>query len=273
MNSYFEYNNGTKELPANSFRISPSQVSKFFDSTSAWYRNAVFGEQEEIKNRTPIELGNCVHAAAHMYFDTGTVDHVAILNYINSITDPEVDKSIISAQYPIMLETLLANFDPQQATYAEMFIDKDLLPNIYVGGSIDLFDKARGILYDYKTTGSLDSARIPTSFPRAYYFQQLTYAYLLKEKGFNVNYVKLLYITRANVNRISPKTGKPMKDYPSEFHIVTEEVTQEKLDFIESCLMLIAESVQAFKNNLELQHIIAQDYRLKLPTKPILFKD
>jgi len=271
MKDYFTYNPGS--FPAGSFRISPSQLSRFFDTTSQWFREQVLDEAPAFTGSTASELGNCVHAAANMFFDTGTVDHVAILNYVNSISDPEVDKSIISAQYPVMLETLLANFDPQQATDAELFISTELLPNIFVGGSIDLFDKARGIVYDYKTTGSLDTARIPTSFPRSYYFQQLTYAYILKKNGYDVNYVKLLYITRANVNRVSPKTGKPMKDYPSEFHVVTEEITQEKLDFIESCLMLIAESVQAFKANPELQHIIAQDYRLKLPPKPLLFKD
>ena len=271
MKDYFSYNPGT--FPDGSFRISPSQLSRFFDATSQWFREQVLGEAPAFTGSTASYLGNCVHAAAHMYFDTGSVDHVAIINYINSITDPEVDKSVISAQYPVMLETLLANFDPRQATDAEMFISTELLPGIYVGGSMDLVDFKRQILYDYKTTGSLDTVRIPTSFPRSYYFQQLAYAYILKKNGYDINYAKLLYITRANVNRVSPKTGKPLKDYNSEFHPITEEITQEKLDFIESCLMLIAESVRAFKTTPELQHIIAQDYRLKLPSKPILFKD
>ena len=272
MINYFYYNNGKLELPANSFRISPSQISKFFDNTSVWYRHMLLNEQEEISNRTPIELGNCIHAGAHMYFETEKIDHLAIKNYIDSRDSSLVDKNIILEQYPIMIDTLLANFNPCTATDAEKFISYEILPNIYTAGTVDLLDTKRKILYDYKTTGSLDKVRLPNSFPRPYYFQQLSYVYILKKNGIDIDYMKLLYITRANINRISPKTGKPMKDYPSKFHVVTEEVTQEKLDFIESVLKLIAESVKTFKEKPELRHIIAQDYRLKQP-KYKIFKD
>jgi len=270
MKDYFNYNEGN--LPKNSFKISPSQLSKFFDSTSQWYREQVLGETPEFTGSTATYLGNCVHASANMYFDTKAVDHPAIINYVNSINNSDVDKQIILEQYPIMLDTLLANFNPCTATDAEKFISYEILPNIYIGGTADLIDTKRKILYDYKTTGSLDKIRLPNSFPRPYYFQQLSYAYILKKNGIDIDYMKLLYITRANINRISPKTGKPMKDYPSKFHIVTEKITQEKLDFIESVLKLIAESVKTFKEKPELQHIIAQDYRLKRP-KYKIFKD
>ena len=70
---------------------------------------------------------------------------------------------------------------------------------------------------------------------------------------------------------MSEKTGKPLKDYPSEVSVVTEEVTQDNLDLIGSCLQLVAESVQTWHDKPELRHLLAQDLRLKPKPKPITF--
>lgn len=130
-----------------------------------------------------------------------------------------------------------------------------------------------GIITDYKTIGSLDSARIPSSFPRAYYFQQLSYAYLAEANSMPVDTLELVYVSRENINRISLTTGKPMKDYPSEVHILRHVITNDDRDFIRSILTLVAESVQAWQEYPHLRHIIAQDMRRKAKPAPILFKD
>ena len=101
----------------------------------------------------------------------------------------------------------------------------------------------------------------------------MTYAWLYKQLGHQVNYIKLVYITRNETGRFSEKTGKPLQDYPSQVYTVQEPVTQANLDLIESCIKLIAESVQCWQQHPELRHILAQDYRLKELPKPKLFKD
>jgi hypothetical protein len=53
--------------------------------------------------------------------------------------------------------------------------------------------------------------------------------------------------------------------------VVREEVTQENLELIGSCLKLIAESVQTWNTNPELRHLLAQDMRLKPKAPPRLF--
>ena len=78
MKDYFTYNPGN--LPEGSFKISPSQLSKFFDTTAQWWREHYLNEAPEFTHSTASELGTCVHAAAAMYFDTKTVDKQAILN-------------------------------------------------------------------------------------------------------------------------------------------------------------------------------------------------
>jgi hypothetical protein len=274
MKDYFSYNPGTDIIPADHFRISPSQLSKFFDTTSQWYHEHLMGEAPAFLGNTASELGNCVHAAAEMYFDTKTVDKQALLDYIDSITNPEVDKSIIKAQLKPMIDTLINNFLANiKPTHAELFVHHEILPGIHVGGSVDLYDANSATLYDYKTMGSLDSARVPSSFPRSYYFQQLTYAYTLRQMGYTVNTMKLVYISRDNTGRISEKTGKAMKDYPSEVNIVTHVITDQDIDLIHGVLKVVAHSVKHWQENPEHRYLLAQDFRLYKKPAPILFKD
>ena len=121
--------------------------------------------------------------------------------------------------------------------------------------------------------GSLDTARVPTSFPRSYYFQQLTYAYILRKNGYPVDYCKLVYVSRNNTGRISDKTGKPLTDYPSAVNIVTHQITEEDMQIIENTLKLVAESVSMAKSNPDLLYLLAQDIRLAPKPKSRLFKD
>lgn len=275
MTDEFAYNDGKSVIPKDTFRISPSQMSKFFDSTSEWYRTMLLDE-EGFNGNTATHLGNCVHVAAEMYTKTQTIDHAIINTYINSIDDPEVDKEIIRFQYPVMVQALVSGFLSKQShssAETEQFVVAEVLPGVVVGGSIDRYDplKAGGTVTDYKSMGSLDKVRLPTRFARAYFFQQLTYAWALIKAGRPVSQVELIFVTRHNTGRVNDK-GKPLKDYPSTVHRVFEPVTDENMDFIESVLKTIAESVLLWKSNPEYKHILAQDYRLKEVVRPKLFK-
>jgi len=265
MNNYFTYNIDC-DLPSDAFRISPSQISKFLDTTSEWYRTQLLGEPFSFEKSTSSELGTCLHAAAHMYFDTATVDKPAIQNYISALV-PDIDKSIITAQLKPMSECLINQFiAPNRSilTEAEKFISYEVAPGIYAAGTLDVWSRHRKTIYDYKSIGSLDSARIPTSFPRNYWFQQQLYAWIMRKLGYQIDYLTLVYVTRANTGRVSEKTGKPLQDYPSECRLLTESVTPESQTIIEGLVHLIAESVQLFQSNPEYRHLLMQDYRYKL---------
>lgn len=273
MSDLFTYNNGSSVIPADTFRISPSQINKFFDSTNEWYRTMLLDEAG-FQGNTATHLGTCVHAAAETYITTGSIDHTAITAYINSITDPEVDKQVIIEQWPVMANRLVAylsTFNPINPT-CEQFVVAEVTDKVVVGGSIDLYsDNLGGIITDYKTMGSLDKARLPKKVPRNYWFQQMTYAWALRKLGKPVNYFQLIYVTRSNTGRFNDK-GKPLKDYPSEIHVLKEPVTEESLAIIEDILKLIAESVTLWKSNPEYQHLLAQDYRLRKEPPRKLFK-
>lgn len=273
MKDYFTYYDGSDIIPSDSFRISPSQLSRFFDDTPNWYREMLLGETSTFQGSTASELGTCLHAAAAMYFDTYTYDKTAINQYITGLTTPDIDKPTIKNQYTYMADALINQFlAKNRGTHSEWFVHTEIQPGILAAGSIDLYDQNRATIYDYKSMGSLDSARVPTSFPRSYYFQQLCYAYILRKNGYPVDYCKLVYVSRNNTGRISEKTGKPLQDYPSTVNIVTHQITEDDMQIIENTLKLVAESVQAFRQYPELQHLFAQDYRLKRKIHK-LFKD
>lgn len=269
--SYFSYNTSST-LPETAFRIAPSQLSRFFDATPQWYRENLLGEAPAFTGSTASELGTVVHAAAHMYFDTRKVDHAAIEAYISDLP-PDIDRSVIREQYPIMVETLIANhLTSNLGTHAELFASAEILPNIYAAGTVDSYCSKRFRIRDYKTMGSLNAVRLPTSFPRPYWFQQLAYAYILTQNNHRVDYIDLVYVTRHNTGRYNEK-GKPLKDYPSQVHVITEPVTAENLDLIAGVLKLVAHSIRHWRQNPDHRYLLAQDFRLYTKPKPTLFKD
>ena len=96
-----------------------------------------------------------------------------------------------------------------------------------------------------------------------YKYQLLTYVWILKALGYNVTRIRLVYVNRAIDGGISEKTGKPLKSYPPEVTILTEEVNSEDMVFIEDQLELCSDSVKASKKHPELCHVIWHDMRNK----------
>lgn len=267
MKDYFTYNN-LSTVPDNAIRISPSQLSKFFDSTSQWYRETLLGEAGFLGS-TASKLGDCVHAAAAMTFDTGHVDMTAINNYISSISNPDVDTAVIREQLPHMIP-LISNYVLQnRPSTSEEFLSYQLRPGIYVAGTLDAYSN-NGILTDYKTTSPKS---LPTSFPRNYYFQLMTYAWLLRKASRLITQLRLVYITRYIDGGISERTGKPLKSYPAELHTLNHIITDDDWSLIDGCLNVIADSVQLWQSHPEYRHILAQDNRLRQAAPPTLFKD
>ena len=253
--NYFGYNPG--DVPEGAFKISPSQLSRFFDSTSDWVREFLLGESG-FEGNTASYLGSTVHGLAAMYKDKGTVDFNEANAFIRSIETEGVDKDFIAAQYPPMYLALERNFLVGAVGTPELFLKREIIPGVFVGGSIDLLNQEEVI--DYKTTGALNA---PDTVKRSYYFQQLCYVWMARQAGYNVKRFRLVYVTTNVVGRISEKTGKPMQDYPTTVSSIVHEVTNDDMALIEGVLKLVADFVIAWKEHPELRHVLAQDYRLK----------
>ena len=268
----FSYNNGEGIVPEGAIRLSPSQLSKFFDDTSEWYRYTLLGERA-FKGNTPTELGTVVHAAAEHWTEHREIPELEIIEYISSIDNPDVDKGEIEYHWRDMVDALVSQYlvdNSSTKIETEKFIWSEILPGIGVGGSIDRYDTQKYKIVDFKTMGSLDRARVPKSFPRPYYFQQMAYAWTMKQLGYRVDTLELVYVSRGNTGRTG-KNGNALKDYPSEVNVLRMIPTDYDYSLIEDTLKLMAESVDTWNKEPELRHLLAQDMRLKVK-QPLLFK-
>lgn len=271
MSNKLDYYNGTNEVPEGSFRISASSISKFFYDTRQWWGENLL-EEEGFLSSTSSVLGTCVHYVAEMYGKNKEVsdeDKLEIEKYITqeASKNESIDAELIREQYKVMGENLINSFIiSNPPTHQEEFMYKEILPGIGVGGSNDYFNEKTGTVADYKTTSSLTA---PTSISYPYRLQLLVYAWLYQQRGFNVNRIQIVYVTRNTVGRVSEKTGKPMKDYPTTVKVLSEQVTEEDMEFIESVINIVADSVKTWKEKPELRYLLAQDYRLKEAPKKV----
>ena len=254
-----EYYNGEEHHEG--FRIGASGVSRFFTSTSSWFRENMLGE-DGFTGSTASVLGTIVHGLLEAYVTKNPLPQSEINEYLISQSSivPDLDVYYIQQQYPLMaavaIEYLMYELD--ESCVAERFIHKELLPGIHVGGSIDLHSS--NSVTDYKTT----SAKYPPkSIAYSWKLQLLTYAKLLIDEGHNIQYIRVISISTYVDGGVSEKTGKPLKSYPPTVTVLEEAITQDDLDMISGIHQVIAESVQTFRDNPAMRHLLAQDARLR----------
>ena len=264
----FEYNDGSADLPADSFKISPSGIEKFFSDKTTWYRENLMGEAKKFTGSTSTVLGTCVHACAEVVANSlmSKKPHNsqeladAIEAYIATYEgDDDYDCDKIRGLWKNMAEPLIKEYVLNANTIAtEDFIHHEVLPGIFAGGSYDAITSTVpnddlynpvGILTvrDYKTASSK-----PTSFSYAYKLQAYTYAYILRQKGIPIGQVELCYAVQ------------PTKTLPVRTFNFVLPFDDQAYDFIEGILFLIGDSVQAFKALPEWRYLLACDYRLKV---------
>jgi len=262
MKTKLDYYDGVDKLPEDSFRISPSSFYTFITKPHQWYREQVLKE-EGFKGNTASVIGTCVHYVAECIGKGVEVDKQEIENYINNFKDNvDVDIEIVKKEYPLTAETLvngyvLANIP----TIVEEFIQYDLGSNIIVAGSVDALDGGTCIV-DYKTYSSKTK---PKNIPIYYKYQLLIYAYIYTRLGKDIDRIRLVYVNRPIDGRyISEKTGNQCgKIHPPEVTVLTESITKEDLDFIESVLTLCKDTYIESILQPEITHLLYKDMRLK----------
>lgn len=287
-----DYISGKTILDKDVFGISPSSISKFIEKPHLWYQEMILGNKEFNQSTSTI-LGTLTHYCAEQYIKYKQINYIEIYKYIiknvclepeegfkalesltsetfeedsvidwieNSALNPEFDTAAILAEWRPMGQALISHLIekgvPQEA---EPLVKAEVKPGYWAAGSIDAIRNGSMII-DYKTT----SDKTPKAYiPMMYKYQLLTYAWICKQNGIHIDRISIIWVTRNDVNRISEKTGKLMKDYPSQAVTVTEVVTEEDFAFIESILSMIADTVEAGKKYPELLHCLFKDPRLK----------
>ena len=266
----FAYYDGKDQLPAGAFKISPSGVEKFFSDKVQWYSENLLGLPRKFTGSTATVLGTCVHAAAEVVANAkisgephdSDALHEAIATHIDSYeNNEEYDTGKIHTLWKNMAEALIKDYVLGANTIAtEEFLQHELLPGIYVGGTYDAITSTvpnddlmnpvgQLTVRDYKT-----ASKKPTTFSYAYKLQAFTYAYMLHQKGIKVSQVELCY------------TIQPTKAKPGEYRTLnfTLPFDDQAYSFIEGILYLIADSAQAFKALPEWRYLLMGDYRQKI---------
>ena len=150
---------------------------------------------------------------------------------------------------------------PNMPTRVEQFISVELLPGIYPSGSCDALH-SNDCIVDYKT---YNSSTEPKTISQAYKYQLLIYAYIYRKMGLPIDRIRLVYVNRSiDTRRISEKTGKEIgKIQLPRVTVLTESITDEDIEFIESVLLLCAETYMKYKESPDLAYLLFRDYRLK----------
>ena len=286
MTTKLDYVSGASILPPNSFGISPSNLIKFFDKPHEWYRTQVLGEQDPFTGSTATVLGTCVHFIAEEYTKTRSVDKSEIYKYLYKMcvlgidkqpdfsnedesiefletyaNNPEIDARHILSKYKEMGNALIKYLQQDVPFESESLVSAEVTPGFHVSGSCDALvgSKQATTIVDYKTTSGTPKDSIPYN----YKLQLLSYAYIYRSMGYNVDRLRIVWITQPDTNRYSEKTGKRLKDYPCQIVPVTYVITEEDWNFISSILSLVAESVAYVQQHPETAYLIFKDYRLK----------
>lgn len=243
---------------ADYFKISPSQAANFFSSTRQWYGENLLDEPGFSGSDSTV-LGTIVHYFAEQASlkIRPTDPDKLVSDYLDS--QSVTDRSEILSLWRDMSNTLIQGCihgqRPPIAT--ELFMFHKLLPGIYVAGTTDaIIDLGNGSvsIRDYKTASTK-----PSGIPYNYRLQAHIYAFLATKAGYTVSQIELQYVTR------------PTKTLPCRHFEFTEPFTSDDLQKVEGQLKLIAHSVQTWQQQPELRYLLAQDYRLRLPSKPTLF--
>lgn len=245
------------------FKFSPSQFANFIQAPHNWYRTEVLGENDFSHNTSTV-IGTIVHYCAEMVSKGEDVDMKMINDYIDGLEIHEdYNPVVVRDKFVAMAEELVNSYVLEHNMLeSEYQVAAEVAKGYAAAGTIDRLEGSKEdcMIVDYKT---YHSKAKPRALQQGYKYQLLVYAWILKQLGYNVTRIRLVYINRHIEGEISEKTGKQLKSYPPEVTVLTEVITDEDLDFIQGLLELAVDSVEAAKEHPELTHVIFHDPRLK----------
>ncbi len=246
----FEYND--VKIPDDGiFKISPSQINKFFEYPSIWYKEQILKEKQFTASTATV-LGTIIHAFAEAFVKKEPSSREEAEEYITKIansqpiTEVGINAQEITSLYPDMAMALINEYVrhnmPTDVEYETCALVKD---GVYVAGSVD--NRTNDIIVDYKNVSKKPSDTIPFN----YKIQLLAYAYADRSRGIFTDRIRLVY------------TVRPTKTLPIRVFEVTQMITDADWKLIEDTLELIADTVLLVKKQPELAYMLFKSMSLK----------
>lgn len=235
--------------------ISPSQIEKFFNFPKIWYNECYLGNEPEFKGNTSSTIGTIAHYVYKCVTEnipiTKEIINEQLIKYLEINPNPDINISEVMSTYPLVVNEVVNSYViPHNKTgvriKCEQPIVAKVMNGIYIRGTYDRLEGT--VLCDYKNVSRKPDE---TSIPFGYKIQLLTYAYALRQQGYEVDRIRLIYGV------------KPTKTIPARCVVVTEEIDSMADKLVNDTLKLIAESILLVRERPELTHLIFKSMDLK----------
>lgn len=235
--------------------ISPSQIEKFFTFPKIWYSECYLGNKPEFKGNTSSVIGIISHYIYKCVTENIPITREDInqqlLDYLNIEPNPDVDATQVMSLYPLITKEVVNNYVIPHNNLGcvikcEQPITAKVVDGAYIAGTYDRLEGT--VLCDYKNVSVKPNE---TCIPFGYKMQLLAYAYALRQHGYEVDRIRLIYGIR------------PTKTLPARCIVVTEEIDYKADKLVKDTLELIAESVLIVREKPELTHLIFKSMDLK----------
>ena len=236
------------------FTISPSQIEKFFTLPKIWYNENYLGNESEFKGNTSSVLGTICHYIYKCVTNNINITREDINNqlieYLNIKPNPDVDINLVMSLYPLITKEVVNKYviphNNSNLIKCEQPITAKVLDDIYIAGTYDRLEGT--VLCDYKNVSTKPNE---TVIPFGYKIQLLSYAYALRQHGYEVDRIRIIYGVR------------PTKTIPAKCIVVTETIDYVAEKLINDTLKLIAESILTIREKPELAYLIFKSMDLK----------
>ena len=236
------------------FNISPSSIGRFFSMPKVWYIDNMTDVGQTFTGNTGSVTGTICHHIYECVVKGIPVNRDEINDQLDKYMllnpNPAVDVTQVKADYPLVTAAVVNDYilaSKANKVEVEKQIVGKVCNGIYVGGTVDRIED--DCVTDYKNvvTKPADNAPIPFD----YKIQLLAYAYILRQLGYEINRIRIVYGV------------KPTKTLPARCVVVTESIDFMADKLIDDTLKLIAESVLAVRENPELTYLLFKSMDLK----------
>lgn len=237
----------------NKITFSGSNLINFYSNPKRFW-DRIFDREQYIETTNTV-LGTIVHYCANQYLTTRQVSSQEIENYLQRV-DSSVDRDFIRNCYKDMGNKLFEWLDSRVfgSFKSEIPLKAEISKYGVLTGTCDLI--MGDTLVDFKTTSQFTEH---TDIARHYVQQLQAYYYLCHKNDIVINQAKIVYISVPRIGENSPKTGKPLKDYPCKVYEIP--LANEYLDIlkIDKYLKAIGEQIDFIKENPDKAHLITRE--------------
>lgn len=246
---HYKYNN--VKVPNDQTKISPSSFAGLLIDPGSWYKSQILHESTFTGNSKTV-LGTCLHVRAYLSLNNIPFQKKDEDNYINSFKFTDDDLAYITDNIEPMWNAFYSDYldrEPKPLLTEDVIIKPIANAHTTIAGSVDAVtshklstgDGIDGNMFvvDYKSV-----EKKPSGMNDSHFIQALTYAYAYKERGIDIDAIRIVYIT------------KPTKTLPARVFVFERKIDQFNFNWIEHQVNIAAKKLELVKAEPALQDVI-----------------